>query len=188
MAVSPDFLLEVVFAAGKALVKLLKEKKMQKREGSPIKVPNALELTDKFLGGSIGDRLIVALEKYKKTGDLSLFEEIRRENLKEVIFVLEVSRRIAMDIKLRYNVTPHYIVSFNRTLDPKSIPYAALFTYWILYLINALHNGPIIRFFMAAPATLAMQLGQLLGMNKYNILLHQFMNGKYYPIPILRRK
>ncbi len=192
MATNPDFLIEVLVSAGQILWKYLKTRSKAKQESEVETKPNTVDtikLTDRFIGGILGDKLISALEEYKRSGDISRFNEIKKEtNLQDIILVVEVARKITMDIQIMQGKPPHYIVSFTKQLEPKAITLVALFTHKIITLINALHQAPTIHLYMAVPTTLAFQLGQLAGIGKYKIQLYQYYEGEYKQIPQLKRK
>ena len=190
MSVSPDFVMELIVTAGQFLYKVMKSKidKTKKLEESKNSELEAINLTDEYVGGSLGDKLLQGLREYKETGNMELLKEIKKEKLTDIFFILEVARKISMDVQLRFNIKPHYTITFNRSLEPKQITYIALFTYNIMRIANALHNGPVIHLFMSAPATLAFQLGQLVGIDTMKIQLYQYTGGKYMKIPIMRRR
>jgi hypothetical protein len=187
LSVNPDLLVDMLIAAGKILFRIVKGRG---RKGDKVlsKKVDALKFTDKFIGGMLGDRLIEALSVYRETGDTRLFDDFAKSEFKDVIFVLEVSRRISTDLQIRYKGEPHYTVTYVKSLSPNELSLMALFTYKIIQLVNALHNGPTIHLYMAVPATLAFQLGQLVGIDLFKVQLYQLIEGNYHRVPVLKRK
>ena len=189
---NPDFLIEVLVSAGQILWKYLKTRNKEKQADKQKTKPTTIEtikLTDKYIGGILGDKLLQALEEYKQTGSTKKFMEIKKQKqLRDVVVVVEIARRITMDIQIMQGTTPHYTITFTKQLNPKAISLIALFTYKIITLINALHQAPTIHLYMAVPITMAFQLGQLTGIGKYKIKLYQYYEGQYQPIPQIKRK
>ena len=177
----------MVIAAGKLLYKMIKSKGKKEERIQP-KDSEALKITDDYVGGTLGDKLIKALKVYRETGETKILDELTKEEFKDITLVLEFSRKITTDFQIRYKREPHYTITYVKSLKPKEVTYMALFTYKIIHLINALHKGPLIHLYMAAPATLAFQIGQLIGIDLYRIQLYQLIEGNYYRIPMMSRK
>jgi len=162
-------------------------KNAQEKSYSELSKEEKVELVDTVIDGVIGDKLVQAYKLYTLKGDRSLLDEIRREEKKSIVFVVEVSRSIASDVAIITKREPEYIFNMVKDIHPKDIPTIAVNIYNMIKIINAIHRGPRIKIFLSTPSTLAFQIGQLVGLDKFNIELYQYTQGKYIKVPTISR-
>jgi hypothetical protein len=142
-----------------------------------------------ILGGDLGESLILAYEEFIKTRDTQIIEEyINKAGVdREIIFVVEISRRAEEDVRIQFGKPVEYVVSSVREIDPGEFPEIAARITGFLKTINAVHKGPLIHLVISMPVALGFQIGQFVGLSHYNIELYHYEKGRYVKVPSVRR-
>jgi len=142
-----------------------------------------------MLKGDIGEDLFHAFTKFIETKDLSKIDEFLKKapSDKDIAVLLEISRTIEMDFRLKMRRPAEYIISAIGELNPSQFPTIAAATYRFISMINAVHRGPTIHLVLSTPIPLAFQIGQFVGLSHYDVNLYHFQKGKYVSIPNIRR-
>lgn len=156
--------------------------------GEDISNEERIRIVDDVIGGVLGEKLVDAYRDILSKGDYTHLEELKKYKKRTLMFVVEISRNIMDDILLRFKKQPEYIFSMVKQLEAEEFPEIAISIYNVLRLVNALHNGPRIDLYLSTPSVLALQLGQLLGIDKFKITLNHYSTGKYVRVPALTRK
>ena len=107
--------------------------------------------------------------------------------LKPAIFVLEIGRPIKQDVASLFGVTESEIhtISVMRAITETEIPEIAAKAY--KKVMELARGGRPVYIVLSGPLALSFQLGQALGLSHANIVVYQFMGGKYVQVPPLTR-
>jgi len=169
------------------LLSRILRKKLPKKSEKQYRLEVA-KLIDEHFHGVLGDKLVKAYREYIASNNKSLLKEIKDAQLSSVLFVIEVSRPIVDDIRIRMEKEPDYVFSMIKTLNADEIREVALVIARLLRIINAIHDGPEIKLFLSTPLALAFMLGQIAGLSHYKVKVYQYMEGKYHEIREIKRE
>jgi|FaiFalDrversion3_1042247.scaffolds.fasta_scaffold33025_1 hypothetical protein len=101
------------------------------------------------------------------------------------IVVLEVGRPIVEDVKSQIG-EPTAVISYQRPIAEDEIPKIAGEVYRAV--AKAALGGHEVHLVLSGPVALAFQIGQLIGLSHFNVVVYQFSGGKYRPIPPVTRE
>jgi hypothetical protein len=101
------------------------------------------------------------------------------------IVVLEVGRPIVQDVKSMLG-EPTAVISYQRPITEEEIPKIASEVYRAV--AKAASGGHEVHLVPSGPVALAFQIGQLVGLNHYKVVVYQFSGGRYRPVPPVTRE
>ncbi|MEM4433285.1 MAG: SAVED domain-containing protein [Desulfurococcaceae archaeon] len=102
------------------------------------------------------------------------------------IVVLEIGRPIAEDVIRQFGVQPYRIVSYPRQV--KEDEYRIILREAYKAIREAASGGEEVILILSGPLALAFQLGQIIGLNHFNIKVYQFSEGRYKEVPPIKRE
>lgn len=101
------------------------------------------------------------------------------------IVVLEIGRPITADVKLQLGEV-FKVISYPRQISENEYPQIIRETYNAIR--EASQGGEEVGLVLSGPLALAFMLGQVIGLNHYNIKVFQFSGGKYVEVPPIKRE
>jgi hypothetical protein len=101
------------------------------------------------------------------------------------IVVLEVGRPIVQDVKSMLG-EPVAVISYQRPITEEEIPKIASEVYRVV--AKAASGGHEVHLVLSGPVALAFQIGQLVGLSHYKVVVYQFSGGRYRPVPPVTRE
>jgi hypothetical protein len=101
------------------------------------------------------------------------------------IIVVEIGRPILQDVKMQLG-EPEAIISYQRPILESEIPIIAGEVYKAV--AKAAGGGHEVHLVLSGPLGLAFEVGQLIGLSHYKVILYQFSAGRYRPVPPVTRE
>jgi hypothetical protein len=101
------------------------------------------------------------------------------------IVVVEVGRPIVQDVKMQLG-EPDAVISYQRPVLDSEIPLIAGEVYKAV--ARAASGGHEVHLVLSGPLDLAFQIGQLVALSHYKIVVYQFSAGRYRPVPPVTRE
>ena len=103
----------------------------------------------------------------------------------ERIVVLEIGRPILEEVRAQLG-EPFAVVSYPRPVLEAEYPQILREAYQAIR--RAASGGNIVILVLSGPLALSFQLGQLVGLSHYKILVYQFSGGRYRAVPPVSRE
>jgi hypothetical protein len=101
------------------------------------------------------------------------------------IIAVEIGRPIVEDVKSQLG-EPEAIISYQRPILESEIPLIAGEVYKAV--VKAAGGGHEVHLVLSGPLGLAFEVGQLIGLSHYKVILYQFSAGRYRPVPPVTRE
>ena len=101
------------------------------------------------------------------------------------IVVLEIGRPILAEVKEQLG-EPFEVISYPRPVIETEYPEILKKTYQAIR--RAASGGNVVWLVLSGPLALSFQLGQLVGLSHYKIVVYQFSGGRYRPVPPVSRE
>jgi hypothetical protein len=141
------------------------------------------------LKGELGNDLMCAYKEFIQNNDITAINNyIQKAALEnDITLVVEFSRKIEEDVRIQLGRRVEYLISHVEEIPLNAFPTIAKRVWNFVRTINTVHKGPKIQLFLSMPVVLGFQLGQLIGLSRYNIELFHFEKGRYSKIPSVKR-
>ena len=101
------------------------------------------------------------------------------------IVVLEVGRPILAEVREQIG-EPFAVISYPRPVIETEYPEILKKVYTAIR--KAASGGNVVYLVLSGPLALSFQLGQLVGLSHYKIVVYQFSGGRYRPVPPVSRE
>jgi hypothetical protein len=101
------------------------------------------------------------------------------------IIVAEIGRPIVEDVKAQLG-EPESIISYQRPILESEIPKIAGEIYKAVS--RAASGGNEVHLVLSGPLGLAFEVGQLVGLSHFKVVVYQFSAGRYRPVPPVTRE
>jgi len=113
------------------------------------------------------------------------FVEMTTASAPRRLVVVEIGRPVIQDVKAQLG-EPEEIISYQRPILESEIPKIAGEVYRAV--ARAASGGHEVHLVLSGPLGLAFQIGQLVGLSHYKVILYQFSAGRYRPVPPVTRE
>jgi len=101
------------------------------------------------------------------------------------IVVVEVGRPVVQDVRSQIG-EPDAVISYQRPVLDSEIPLIAGEVYKAV--AKAASGGHEVHLVLSGPLGLAFQIGQLVGLSHFKLVIYQFSAGLYRPVPPVTRE
>ena len=101
------------------------------------------------------------------------------------IIVAEIGRPILQDVKEQLG-EPAAVISYQRPVLESEIPMIAGEVYRAV--ARAASGGHEVHIVLSGPLGLAFEVGQLVGLSHFKVVVYQFSAGRYRPVPPVTRE
>ncbi len=103
----------------------------------------------------------------------------------ENLVVVEIGRPIVQEVRAQLG-EPAVVISYPRAVTEEEYPSIIREVYNAIR--RASEGGRTVHLVLSGPLALSFMLGQVVGLNHYNIVVYQFSGGRYKPAPPISRE
>jgi hypothetical protein len=101
------------------------------------------------------------------------------------IVVVEIGRPVVEDVKSQLG-QPIEVISYTRPILEAEIPKIAGEVYKAISKVAS--GGHEVHLVLSGPLGLAFEVGQLVGLSHFKVVIYQFSAGRYRPVPPVTRE